>query len=144
MELRGGFGGRGCRLRLGKNGMPGRGVGWVLIYNTRNGEGRLGIGVLRGGVWSWGLAARGETRAGIACVFRTGSSLSKLRVFHSILVVSPPRSHAKAAARHGAGVSPRAARVRVLAGLGRGWVCAGKAIAGGGSRGRFCQGRRRA
>ena len=56
------------------------------------------------------LAARGETRAGVACVFCTGSSLSKLRVFLPILVVSPPRSRAKSAARHCAGVSPGAAR----------------------------------
>jgi hypothetical protein len=36
----------------------------------------------KGGISEEGLAARGETRAGAACVFRTGSSLSKLRVFH--------------------------------------------------------------
>src|ERR1019366_4738064 len=56
------------------------------------------------------LAARGKSLAGVACGFGSGSSLSKLRVFHSILVVSPPRSRAKSAARYRAGLSPRAAR----------------------------------
>src|ERR1039458_5189330 len=60
------------------------------------------------------LAARGKSRAGVACGFGSGSLLSKLRVFHSILVVSPPRSRAKSAARHRAGLLPRAAN-------GRGW-----------------------
>ena len=55
------------------------------------------------------LAARGETLAGVACVFHAGSSLSKLRVLQRILIASPPRSRVKSTARRRAAVSPRAA-----------------------------------
>ena len=66
-------------------------------------------------------ACQVKSRSSVACGFGSGSSLSKLRVFLSILVGPPPRSRAKAAAPRRAGLSPRAASWRHSAGwqLGR-------------------------